>query len=61
MDRRVFVKSGSLALLALGLPPQFLTRSLLAETRAAAKKKTLICIFQRGAVDGLNMVVPFGD
>ena len=61
MERRVFVKSGALALLAIGLPPQFITRSLLAETRAAAKKKTLICIFQRGAVDGLNMVVPFGD
>ncbi|MGH7471794.1 MAG: DUF1501 domain-containing protein [Longimicrobiales bacterium] len=61
MERRVFVKSGALALLALGMPPEFITRSLLAETRAAARKKTLICIFQRGAVDGLNMVVPFGD
>ena len=61
MERRVFVKSGALALLALGLPPEFITRSLLAETRGAARKKTLICIFQRGAVDGLNMVVPFGD
>ena len=61
MERRAFVRSGTLALLALGFPPEFLTRSLLAETRAAAKKKTLICIFQRGAVDGLNMVVPFGE
>jgi uncharacterized protein (DUF1501 family) len=61
MDRRVFVKGGALALLAMGLPPEFITRSLLAETRGAARKKTLICIFQRGAVDGLNMVVPFGE
>src|SRR5688572_20198837 len=61
MERRAFVKSGALALLAMGFPPEFLTRSLLAETRAAATKKTLICIFQRGAVDGLNMVVPFGE
>jgi uncharacterized protein (DUF1501 family) len=59
--RRAFVRSGSLALLALGLPPQFLTRSLLAQPNARARKKTLICIFQRGAVDGLNMVVPFGE
>jgi uncharacterized protein (DUF1501 family) len=43
------------------MPPQFLTQSLRAETRAAARKKTLICIFQRGAVDGLNMVVPYGE
>jgi uncharacterized protein (DUF1501 family) len=61
ISRRVFFRQGSLALVALGLPPSFLTRSLLAETRAAARKKTLICIFQRGAVDGLNMVVPFGE
>jgi len=61
MDRRYFVKSGVFALLAMGLPPEFLTRSLLAQTTAAARKKTLICIFQRGAVDGLNMVVPFGE
>jgi uncharacterized protein (DUF1501 family) len=61
INRRVFVKGGAMALLAMGLPPEFVTRSLLAETRAAARKKTLICIFQRGAVDGLSMVVPFGD
>ncbi|HET6231767.1 MAG TPA: DUF1501 domain-containing protein [Longimicrobiaceae bacterium] len=61
INRRVFVKSGAMALLAMGLPPAFVTRSLLADTRAAARKKTLICIFQRGAVDGLSMVVPFGE
>lgn len=61
ISRRLFFRNGSLALLALGLPPEFVTRSLLAETRAAARKKTLICIFQRGAVDGLSMVVPFGE
>jgi len=62
ISRRIFVRRGSLALVALGLPPAFLARSAEAEFRAAiAKKKTLICIFQRGAVDGLNMVVPFGE
>ena len=61
MERRAFVRQGALALLALGLPPDFLTRSLLAQNTASAKKKTLICIFQRGAVDGLSMVTPFGE
>ncbi len=61
MQRRAFVKHGAFALLTLGLPPDFLTRSLLAQTAAAARKKTLICIFQRGAVDGLSMVTPFGE
>lgn len=61
ISRRVFIRGGGLALLALGLPPDFLTRSLLAETVGGERRKTLICIFQRGAVDGLNMVVPFGE
>jgi uncharacterized protein (DUF1501 family) len=43
------------------MPPEFLTRALLADTAAAIRKKTIICIFQRGAVDGLSMVVPFGE
>ena len=62
INRRVFIKQGALALVAMGLPPRFITRSLLAESgRAAARRKTLVCIFQRGAADGLSMVIPFGD
>jgi uncharacterized protein (DUF1501 family) len=59
----VFVKSGGLALVALGLDPIFLTRAAYAIDRplGASGGKTLVCIFQRGAVDGLNMVVPHGD
>ena len=62
INRRVFIKQGALALVAMGLPPRFITRSLLAESgRAAARRKTLVCIFQRGAADGLSMVIPCGD
>lgn len=61
INRRVFVRQGALALLALGFTPEFLTRSLLAAAPGKGRKKTLICIFQRGAVDGLSMVVPFGE
>jgi len=61
IERRVFVKQGALALLALGLPPDFLLQPLMAGTQGSDRKKTLICIFQRGAVDGLSMVVPFGE
>jgi uncharacterized protein (DUF1501 family) len=61
ISRRIFVRRGAMALVALGLPPDFVTRSLLAETRGAARSKTLVCVFMRGAVDGLNMVVPFGE
>ena len=61
IERRVFVKQGALALVALGLPPDFLLQPLVAGTLGLDRKKTLICIFQRGAVDGLSMVVPFGE
>lgn len=57
-SRRVFMKSGGLALLSLGFAPSFLARTVEA---AGSRKKLLIAIFQRGAVDGLNMVVPYGE
>jgi uncharacterized protein (DUF1501 family) len=62
MERRVFVKSGALALVTMGLSPSFLRRTTFAmELRGAAKGKTLICLFQRGAADALNVVVPHGE
>ena len=59
MKRRVFLKSGALAFVTLGLTPGFVWRTAWAET--GRRRKTLVCIFQRGAVDGLNMIVPFGE
>jgi uncharacterized protein (DUF1501 family) len=58
LSRRVFMKNGGLALLSLGFAPAFLARTVEA---ASARRRILITIFQRGAVDGLNMVVPFGE
>ena len=66
MNRRYFIKSGGIALASFGLmtsTPTFLRRAL-AETIdkvTGSKRKTLIAIFQRGAVDGLNVVVPYGE
>ena len=65
--RRYFLKSGGLALASVGLvgaAPSFLRRVVEAQGLTAApngRRKTLITIFQRGAVDGLNMVVPHGE
>ena len=58
--RRTFLKGGALGCVALGAAPRFLVRTALAEERSG-KPKVLIAIFQRGAVDGLSMVVPHGD
>jgi uncharacterized protein (DUF1501 family) len=57
-SRRIFLRQSGLALLTLGFAPSFISR-LAAES--ADRRKLLIVVFQRGAVDGLNMVVPFGD
>jgi uncharacterized protein (DUF1501 family) len=62
MQRRVFLRSGAFALVTLGLNPSFLRRTAFAtELRGAAPGKILIVLFQRGAADALNMVVPHGD
>ncbi len=59
VSRRVFLKSGGFALVSLGFAPSFLARTAFAQGRGRAKQ--LIAIFQRGAVDGLNVIVPFGE
>ena len=62
MHRRVFVKDGALALVTLGLSPSFLRRATFAaELKNSRKGKILICLFQRGAADGISMVVPHGE
>ena len=62
VTRRGFMKGGALALVGTSVVPSFLTRSIYAEmTTAAANKKKLVVIFQRGACDGLNVVVPYTE
>src|SRR5437016_604144 len=59
-SRRVFLKNGAFAFVTLGFAPSFLARTAFA-AGASSRPKQLIAIFQRGAVDGLNVVVPFGE
>ncbi len=62
MQRRVFVRSGAFALVTMGLSPSFLRRTAFgAELPRARKGKVLVCLFQRGAADALNVVVPHGE
>jgi uncharacterized protein (DUF1501 family) len=58
MNRRRFVTGGLAAAAGLGLGPRFLLRPASAQTIPG---RVLVGIFQRGAVDGLNMVVPHGE
>jgi uncharacterized protein (DUF1501 family) len=58
-SRRSFLKSFGLGFVALGLPPSFLVRAASAEQNG--RGKVLVVVFQRGGMDGLNVVVPFKD
>ena len=58
-SRRSFIRGGAVALLGFGSMPRFLVRA--AHAGAPTRSRVLIAIFQRGAVDGLSMVVPHGD
>jgi len=58
-SRRSFLKSTGLGFLAFGLPPSFLVRAAGAEQNT--RGKSLVVVFQRGGMDGLNVVIPFKD
>src|SRR5579883_2189303 len=59
ITRRIFMKNGAMAIVGASTIPSFLTRSVFAQAAAAqAQGKKLVVIFQRGAADGLNIVVP---
>ncbi len=61
ISRRVFLRSGALAVVGTAAIPSFLTRAVFAAAGANASNKRLVVIFQRGAADGLNIVVPHGE
>lgn len=61
-SRRFFLRNGALALAGTTALPAFLTRAVFAATtEATAQGKKLVVIFQRGAADGLNIVVPWRE
>src|SRR5579859_2885073 len=59
--RRIFLRNSALAMIGVGPAPIWLKRALYAADAPAARKKILVAIFQRGAADGLNIVVPHGE
>ena len=59
ISRRYFLKNGGIAMLGMATLPSFLQRAVAASSGAGKKK--MVVLFQRGAMDGLNVVVPFGE
>jgi uncharacterized protein (DUF1501 family) len=61
ITRRVFLRNGALSVIGTAALPSFLTRAAFGAAEAGARTKRLVVIFQRGAADGLNIVVPHAE
>src|SRR2546426_11978662 len=61
ITRRIFLTNSALAIVGTAAIPAFLTRAAYGTEEPGTKNKRLVVIFQRGAADGLNIVVPHAD
>jgi len=61
ITRRVFLRNSALAVVGTTAVPAFLTRAAYGASESGVGNKRLVVIFQRGAADGLNIVVPHGE
>jgi uncharacterized protein (DUF1501 family) len=60
-SRRFFLRNSAIAMAGIGSAPLWLERAAYAGEQQGQRKKILVAIFQRGAADGLNIVVPHGE
>jgi uncharacterized protein (DUF1501 family) len=61
ITRRVFLRNGALTVVGTAALPSFLARAAFGASDPGTRTKRLVVIFQRGAADGLNIVVPHGE
>jgi len=61
ITRRIFLRNSTLAVVGTAAIPSFLTRAAYSTVESGTRNKRLVVIFQRGAADGLNIVVPHGE
>jgi uncharacterized protein (DUF1501 family) len=59
--RRVFLRNSALAVVGTAAVPSFLTRAAFGAVENGSRTKRLVVIFQRGAADGLNIVIPHAE
>jgi len=59
--RRIFLRNSTLAVIGTAAVPSFLTRAAFGAVDTGTRPKRLVVIFQRGAADGLNIVVPHAE
>jgi uncharacterized protein (DUF1501 family) len=61
LSRRIFLRNSAIAMAGIGSAPLWLERAAFAADQQGTRKKVLVAIFQRGAADGLNIVIPHGE
>jgi uncharacterized protein (DUF1501 family) len=61
ITRRIFIRNSALAVVGTAAVPSFLTRAAFGAVESGGRTKRLVVIFQRGAADGLNIVVPHAE
>jgi uncharacterized protein (DUF1501 family) len=61
ISRRIFLRNSAIAMAGVGSAPLWLERAAFAAEQQGVRRKVLVAIFQRGAADGLNIVVPHGE
>lgn len=61
ITRRIFLRHGALAIVGTAALPSFLMRAAYGAESLGSRNKRLVVIFQRGAADGLNIVVPHAE
>jgi uncharacterized protein (DUF1501 family) len=61
ITRRIFLRNSALAVVGTAAVPSFLTRAAFGAVESGTRTKRLVVIFQRGAADGLNIVVPYAE
>src|SRR5271157_2974504 len=61
ITRRIFLRNSALAVVGTAAVPGFLTRAAFGAAETSGRKKRLVVVFQRGAADGLNIVVPHAE
>src|SRR5580693_7661252 len=61
LSRRIFLRNSAIAMAGVGSAPLWLERAAFAADQQGARKKVLVAIFQRGAADGLNIVIPHAE
>jgi uncharacterized protein (DUF1501 family) len=63
LTRRIFLRDSAVVMAGIGAVPSWLARAATLQNKSAEgkKRKILVAIFQRGAADGLNIVIPFSE